>query len=155
MQNESQCTLPSFLQPSHTHLLSGSPLPISVTRSNRLCRRFSVVQIAKLGNIAFLLELLVQHALSTILVDKNPLKVTTNIIISSKSSSFQFSSSFSAICIRPCSNGGNCTKPNTCSCQSGYNGSQCQTGKKVHACLGDVQTEHKCLLSFFLQQLHA
>ena len=94
MQNEGQWRLPSFLQPLHTHLLSGSLLPISVTRSNRLCRRFSVVQIAKLGKIAFFLELLVQHALGTILVDRNPLIVTTYIIISSKSSSFQFSSFF-------------------------------------------------------------
>ena len=38
----------------------------------------------------------------------------------------------SAVCNPPCSNGGNCTKPNTCLCQSGYNGSGCNTGEPAH-----------------------
>ena len=42
---------------------------------------------------------------------------------------FSLSLHLAAVCNPPCSNGGNCTKPNTCSCRSGYNGSQCQTGE--------------------------
>ena len=38
----------------------------------------------------------------------------------------------SVVCNPPCSNGGNCTKPNTCSCQKGYSGSRCKIGEQIH-----------------------
>jgi len=33
----------------------------------------------------------------------------------------------SAICQRPCANGGKCAKPNKCRCKYGYKGAFCET----------------------------
>jgi hypothetical protein len=38
---------------------------------------------------------------------------------------------FSAICIHPCVNGGECTSPNTCTCKPGYEGTRCERGKLI------------------------
>ena len=35
---------------------------------------------------------------------------------------------YTAVCARPCQNGGTCTAPNTCTCAPGWRGSQCTTG---------------------------
>ena len=35
---------------------------------------------------------------------------------------------YTAVCARPCQNGGTCTAPNTCTCASGWSGTQCTTG---------------------------
>ena len=34
-----------------------------------------------------------------------------------------------AICTSPCQNGGTCSLPNTCTCDVGWTGVQCETGK--------------------------
>ena len=36
---------------------------------------------------------------------------------------------FKAVCSQPCQNGGSCTKPNTCSCPSQFEGALCQETK--------------------------
>ena len=41
---------------------------------------------------------------------------------------YYFYNNFPAICSPQCANGGTCTKPNTCSCTSGWTGSTCNKG---------------------------
>ena len=41
---------------------------------------------------------------------------------------YYFYNNFPAICSPQCANGGTCTKPNTCSCNSGWTGSTCNKG---------------------------
>ena len=40
----------------------------------------------------------------------------------------------SAVCSPACVNGGTCTAPNRCSCQTGWTGSNCATGKNYVQC---------------------
>ena len=43
---------------------------------------------------------------------------------------------YSAICTSPCQNGGTCSTPNTCTCNIGWTGMQCETGIGcVYTCL--------------------
>lgn len=40
-----------------------------------------------------------------------------------------------AVCVKPCVNGGTCIRPNLCACPPGWEGYQCQTGKRAFACM--------------------
>jgi len=48
-----------------------------------------------------------------------------------------------AVCSPVCSNGGTCSSPGTCNCQSGYSGTRCQTGK---SCFNVEKREIKKLI---------
>ena len=50
-----------------------------------------------------------------------------------------------ATCSNPCQNGGNCTAPDTCSCDLGWTGVQCETG----GCMGNAKQSHNMYLSKF------
>ena len=54
------------------------------------------------------------------------MKSTWHIVISAFTP--MFLCFFTVICSRPCLNGGNCTAPNTCTCDEGWTGMQCEAG---------------------------
>ena len=53
--------------------------------------------------------------------------------------------SLSAICTNPCQNGGTCTAPETCTCDVGWTGVQCETG-------AGFVSKINCILNVFRNQ---
>lgn len=75
-----------------------------------------------------------------------------------------------AICSSPCLNGGTCSSPDTCACDVGWTGAQCETGKRTikyhiiaihlhlymqvyiaHTPLTSVRTDTECALKWWVQ----
>ena len=83
------------------------------------------------------------HVLShNVLICKNSASTLLMIFEGRTMGSLFFSRLLSAICNPPCSNGGSCTKPNTCSCQSGYYGRGCQTSELEHNACPKCRNPH-------------
>ena len=48
-----------------------------------------------------------------------------------------------AVCTSSCQNGGTCTAPNTCTCDVGYTGMQCETGTHKFCLVQDTHMDYR------------
>jgi hypothetical protein len=54
---------------------------------------------------------------------------------------------FTAVCDRPCQNGGRCVGPNQCSCRRGFEGDYCEMDVNECERTGNKTTGHQCHLN--------